>query len=898
MLYLKNKCLILCATLKCVFTFNKFNIQNMTLKSFKTLFVFLTFISFNQTFQAQYVYANQGGTAQALVNTMVGPGLTVTNPIINCPNVAYGTFSNGQTTNVGINSGVILTTGNINTLNGNGSAFWSVDNPGPNCNDPQLTSLEPLATRDCCILEFDVIPSCSTLLIRFVFGSEEYPEFVNAGYNDAFGFFVTGPNPSGPVYNNTNVATLPDNTTIVSIDNVNANTNSQFYVNNATGTSIKLDAFTTVLTREIVVEPCATYHFKMAIADAGDGIYDSGVFIDFLDCSTSLSASIATTPVSCAGNDGTATATGINGFPPYTYNWNTNPPQSTPSISGLAPGTYTVVVDDAGDCTPPVTLSFIIETDINVPQLTITGDTCVLNTSTLTASVTVPGGTYLWSTGETTETIEVSPTTTSTYTCTYDLAGCLSIDEFTVTKKIVTTFNPVSALCSGATPITLPIASANQPNITGTWNIPTINTNTVGTTNYIFTPSLPQCATIDTLPITIKPIPTITISPNQTICQGQQAVINSTVSIPGGTYDWQPVDSTTNNLVVYPDSTMIFSLVYTLDDCPSLSAYSTVTVNPNVPVYGGADTLICIGGSVTLTASGTPIIEWDSPIQDGVTFSPSQTATYTVYGTSDNGCVTVDYVTVVVVQTPIINPGTPPISCIGQQVVLNASGAGPNASYTWNNGVSNGVPFVNNQTKIYTVTGTDQYGCAGQATITVTALPLPNANFNPSTSAGYSPLQITFTNTSSNANNYVWDFGNGTNTVTTNLVATNATYIVGPQDYTIYMVASNGYCVDTVSKNISVLLAPEIFVPNVFTPNSDSSNEQFFLTTKNLVSFELLIFNRWGNLMAKITDPAKGWDGTTESGNEATAGVYFYKYKVTGMIGEEIEGQGFLTLIR
>lgn len=833
-----------------------------------------------------------------MVATMIGPGLTVTNPVISCPNVAYGTFSNGQTSNVGINSGVVLSTGNINTLNGLGSAFWSVDNPGQNCNDPQLNALEPLATRDCCILEFDVVPSCSTLLIRFVFGSEEYPEFVNAGYNDAFGFFVTGPNPSGPAYSNTNVATLPDNTTIVSIDNVNANTNAQYYVNNGSGTSIKLDAFTTVLVREIVVTPCQTYHFKMAIADAGDGIYDSGVFIDFLDCSTSLSATVATTPVSCAGNDGTATATGVNGFPPYSFTWNTNPPQTTPSISGLAPGTYSVVVDDAGSCTPPTIQIFTVSTDINVPQVTIAGDTCILDTTILTATPTIPGGIYLWSTGETTNSIQVAPLTTSTYTCTYTVNDCPTIDSIQVTKKIVTTFNPIAALCQGATPLTLPTSSANIPNITGTWNVPTITTTTPGTVDYVFTPSTTECATNDTLTITINPTPTVTISPDQSICQGQQATINSTVSIPGGTYDWQPVDSTTANLIYFPDSTMIFSLVYTLNGCPSLEAFSTVTVNPNIPVFGGNDTLICIGDSVLLHAVGTPIIEWVAPVVDSVAFAPTQTATYTVYGTSDNGCVTVDYVTVIVIQTPIIDPGTPPIACIGQEVTLNATGAGPGATYSWNFGVTNGVPFVANENKNYTVTGVDQYGCVGQATIAVTALPVPIADFTPSTSAGYVPLQVTFTNNSSFANNYVWDFGNGLDTITTNYGNTFTNYSIAPQDYVVYLVASNGYCTDTVSKIVKAFLPPEIFVPNVFSPNNDESNDIFFVTSQNLASLELLIFNRWGNLMATIDNPLGGWDGKTIGGNDATEGVYFYKYIATGQAGEEITGQGFLTLVR
>jgi gliding motility-associated-like protein len=935
------------------------------------LILLFIFLFSNKSLYSQLVIANQGASATTITSSMIGPGLTVTNPVITCPNNAYGTFTGGGTTNLGIASGVLLTTGNVNTLAGNGSAFWSTGN-NSNCNDPQLTTLDVEATNDCCILEFDVVPSCSTLRIRFVFGSEEYPEFVSSGYNDAFGFFVSGQNPVGGTYNNTNIATLP-NGTIVSIDNVNATTNNTFYVNNATGTAVKLDAFTTVITSDIDVVPCQSYHFKLAIADAGDGIYDSGVFVDFLDCSTALNATATTTPVSCAGSDGTATATAVNGFPPYTYSWNTTPPQTTASISGLPTGTYTVVVDDAGTCTPPVIQTVTVGLSNNVPTI-VTNDPviCEVGSATITASNPGSGGTYLWSTGETTQSIVVSPTVTTNYTVTYD-AGALctatdtstvyvisrftptfdtiplichnspspilslnSVDsisiagtwlpnfidssivgtttytftpnpsecafpttmDITVIAPDTTTFNPISALCQGTTPLALPTSSSNTPTIIGTWNTPTIATNTPGLTDYIFTPDSSFCALNDTLVITINPTPTISLSPNQTICQGQQAIITSTVSLPDGTYDWQPVDSTTANLTIIPGGTTTYELIYTLNGCPSLPAYSTVTVNPNIPVFGGNDTLFCIGGSITLHATGTPIIEWDAPVVDSVEFTPTETATYTVYGTSDNGCVTVDYVTVVVVQTPIIDPGTPPVVCVGQQVTLNATGAGPGATYSWNNGVTNGVPFVANQNKVYTVTGIDQYGCVGEATISVTALPVPIADFTPSISSGYVPLNVVFTNNSSFANNYVWDFGNGSTITTTSYSPTNTTYLTAPQDYVVYMIASNGYCSDTVTKTVKALLPPEIFVPNVFSPNDDQSNDIFFVTSQNLVSLELLIFNRWGNLMATIIDPLGSWDGKTDGGNDATAGVYFYKYVATGQAGDEIKGQGFITLVR
>ena len=436
--------------------------------------IFLLIFSFvtTQSLLSQLVISNQGGTATALISSMIGPGLTVTNPVITCPNDGYGTFTGGGTTNLGIPSGVLLTTGDVSTLTGNGSAFWSVGN-NTICNDPQLNTLDVEAINDCCILEFDVVPSCSTLRIRFVFGSEEYPEWVSSGFNDAFGFFVTGQNPVGGLYTNTNIATLP-NGTIVSIDNVNATTNNSFYVNNATGTAIKLDAFTTIITSDIDVVPCQSYHFKLAIADAGDGAFDSGVFVDFLDCSSALNATATTTPVSCAGSDGTATATAINGFAPYTYSWNTNPPQTTASIYGLPTGTYTVVVDDAGSCTPPVIQTVTVVLSNNVPTIVANDPViCEAGSATITASNPGSGGTYLWSTGETTQSIIVSPTVTTNYTVTYD-AGALCTATDTSTVYVIARFTPafdnIPNLCHSATSPLLSLNSIDSISIAGTWS--------------------------------------------------------------------------------------------------------------------------------------------------------------------------------------------------------------------------------------------------------------------------------------------------------------------------------------------------------------------------------------------------------------------------------------------
>ena len=198
---------------------------------------------FSKYTHAQLIIENQGATAEVVVNSIISGGLTISNATINCPTNAYGTFTNGATTDLGIPTGLVLTTGNVGDLNAPGNAFMSTDN-GANCNDPQLNSLEPLANNDCCILEFDVVPTCDELQIRFVFGSEEYPEWVSSGYNDALGFFISGQDPTGGTYVNSNVALLPDGNTIVSIDNVNAGLNAGFYVDNSAGLTNIFDAFT------------------------------------------------------------------------------------------------------------------------------------------------------------------------------------------------------------------------------------------------------------------------------------------------------------------------------------------------------------------------------------------------------------------------------------------------------------------------------------------------------------------------------------------------------------------------------------------------------------------------------------------------------------------------------
>jgi gliding motility-associated-like protein len=90
----------------------------------------------------------------------------------------------------------------------------------------------------------------------------------------------------------------------------------------------------------------------------------------------------------------------------------------------------------------------------------------------------------------------------------------------------------------------------------------------------------------------------------------------------------------------------------------------------------------------------------------------------------------------------------------------------------------------------------------------------------------------------------------------------------------------------------------EVDVPNVFTPNNDGNNEGYSIWTKNAASIEAVIVNRWGNTMVEIDDLSYQWDGKTQSGADASSGVYFIKYKVTGLDGTEVSGHTFFHLVR
>jgi outer membrane protein OmpA-like peptidoglycan-associated protein len=274
----------------------------LSIRSSYNIFILGFFLAMASASSAQTVI-DTSYTADFLVNkVLLGNGVLVGNVKYTGEKHAIS-FYDDSTRQVGISEGILLTSGN---------AFYAI---GPNKTprsgwassaqgDEELEAIARGKTWDAAVLEFDFVTVSENLSFRYVFASEEYLEYVGSKFNDVFGFFISGPN-LGKV----NIARLPDGKTPITVNTVNNALNSNYYIDNTylntTDPFIwdvrnrmvidnknylheeippkydtQFDGFTTILEAHCNVIPNEVYHIKLAIADVGDDILDSGVFLD------------------------------------------------------------------------------------------------------------------------------------------------------------------------------------------------------------------------------------------------------------------------------------------------------------------------------------------------------------------------------------------------------------------------------------------------------------------------------------------------------------------------------------------------------------------------------------------------------------------------------------------
>jgi hypothetical protein len=605
------------------------------------------------SFQANAQLITNVDNANNLVkNVLLGPGVKVTSVKFTGASVAIGYF-NGAKSNIGLKSGIIMTTGTVVGNDGprgpNNSESAGMDNGiSGNYLLNQIIAKEtpagnsPKNTFNAATLEIQFIPMSDTVKFNYVFGSEEYPEFVGSEFNDLFAFFIAGPGITGQK----NIALLP-NGTPVTINNVNdqGNPNAKYYVNNKFGQTVQYDGFTRVLTAMSRVECGKTYTLTITIADVGDAAFDSGLFLQ----ANSLSAKVDlvatqklskeffkdTMTMAEGCTSGRITVRKLPGSKNVEYkipiiykgsasvgvDYTTTAPSElilpagkdtvsfnvTTLQDNLTEGLDSILIDllfpDACGNTYAVTKVLYIK-DIPPIKITMLDDTVFCVGESVALNPVCTGGlepySYLWNTGDKKSAITVSPTVTQQYD--------VSVSDicFNTTKKtntvLVMKYKPllvaplpnITEICPYLPTKVQANASDGAGYYTYAWSDgkKIVDVNQIAmvkppkTTNYtvIVTDRCGEKASTSFLyTITSPPLYT-KISPDTTMCKGDSAVLfaSATGGLGKYTYTWIPTNDTTNFTVVKPVNTSEY-FVFVGDECKTFTVRDTVKVYVNKP---------------------------------------------------------------------------------------------------------------------------------------------------------------------------------------------------------------------------------------------------------------------------------------------------------------------------
>lgn len=506
-------------------------------------------------------------------------------------------------------------------------------------------------------------------------------------------------------------------------------------------------------TSSITVSPPYASQYQ-AICTVGGGCSAQSTVL--VNCAPPLSVTVNSATI-CAGNNTNITATPTGGTGSYTYSWNPG------TVSGAGPNivnpasttTYYVTVTDGAGNT--ASASGVVTVNA-IPAVNAGADQTVCQNTIVTLSGS--GATsFSWDNGVTNGT-PFTPLATTTYNVTgTDANSCSNTDA------VVLTVNNLPNVNAGSDQTVCPstLVTLSGSGVTSfIWNNGVTNGTPftpIATTTYTVTGTDGNsCSNTDQVVVTVSNSLVVEAGPNVSLCLNDSVQLSAT----GGTnFIWSPVtglsSSTIYNPYVKPLTSTTYSVTVSNNGCSGIDTV-VVTVNNLPNVDGGNPQTVCAGISVSLSVTGATTFIWDNGITNGTPFTPPATATYTVTGTDVNSCSNTDQVVVTINPLPTINAGADQTVCAGTSVLVSGSGA---TTIIWDNGITNGTPFIPLTTTTYTVTGTDGNSCSNtdQVIININSLPVVSAGIDQSVCPATS-----VTLSGSGATNYTWDNGitNGT----------------------------------------------------------------------------------------------------------------------------------------
>ena len=541
---------------------------------------------------------------------------------------------------------------------------------------------------------------------------------------------------------------------------------------------------------------------------------------------------------------------------------------------------------------------------------------CPGESVTLTANI--PGNpstvSYLWSPGgETTQSITVSPISSTTYTVSasgFGINGApisnSATSTVTVNAPINPTFSQILPFCNNSVvTAVLPTNSTNLPPISGTWNPPTVSSATVGSQVYTFTPTNIYCANTATMTVITIPNGTASVNPINTLCINSVAPILQTTSTNTIPYQgtWNPPIISTSTAGIFP---------YTFTPTPGQCGLP-ITINVTIQEVAAFSQIpqLCqddLNPILPTISNNTPGI---TGVWTPATIDSSIPGFFTHTFLPNSGqCQTTVNMNITIV------PAAPPTfiadnltGCNPLPVNFSTINPIPGANYTWflNNteiGTGANLVYTINASGYHDITLEYELSSCSEITtyddyIFMENDPIASFTFDPAVISSEIEA-INFVNSSIGAVSYLWDFGDNSSSTVQN---TSHTYTGASDNILVSLTASTPLgCFDIYEMTIVVLSEAIFYIPNTFTPDEDEHNQLWrpiFTSGFDIYSFNLQVYNRWGEIIWETNDASAGWDGTYGiDGLKVPSGIYNWTIRYGSKINDDTKQvNGFVNVL-
>jgi gliding motility-associated-like protein len=665
----------------------------------------------------------------------------------------------------------------------------------------------------------------------------------------------------------------------------------------------------------------------------------------------SLAASV------CVGSAINFTASALGGSPAYSYTWagpSFNSLVQNPSISNVAlpqAGNYTLTASDALGCTNMASVSVgVVSVPVLNTALSGNGTLCAQalngspNTITLTSfgavvyTITTPAHIYNANpSGSVSPLQSIPPFLNTIIVSTATIQGSNGLCTSSTTANFTIVPNPTVSIGSST-----PVICAGQsftytssgaqsytwgpetPGLT-TYNSPvTIANPTVTSVYSVVGGSLFCNSATETTTLTVNPLPLISVG-STTICSGV-----STALIASGTasnFTWSPSSGLSSNtgfsVSANPIGNQLYTVVGELNSCTMSAQASVIVLPPPIVNSSVSQATICLNESTNFKGSGVGSSGkylWSGPngnVYSGADITVKATnmnysGIYTLTVMNEIGCKNSTMANLIVNALPNGNLSGSKEGCLPfcTMLTFNANSPSTTASWQYNQQPLPSPSFTNcfitSGNHILTGYLYDAITtCSNTVTTNITVHDKPQADFEYSPNKaieGFDGVNFNSTSKGENLSAYNWYFN--TNIVTYNNTGyqantKNTNYLFDKAGiYSIALLVKNAWgCTDTITKSITIEPDFNLYVPNSFTPNEDSTNEIFQAKGTGIKTFKLFVINRWGENIFESNDITKGWDGTYK-GQPCKSDVYAWKLRATDVNGKAKDLSGHVTLHR